>query len=73
MGKRNCPRWQGDAFPGETAPPGTIVANGYATSSNLEDRKPLEPGEMSCCVWLEIRHPAISAGPDDNLDDLKVF
>jgi hypothetical protein len=49
---------------------GEIVANGYAISSNPEDRREPEPGQLACQVWIrEIRHPAISAGPDDGLDD----
>jgi hypothetical protein len=52
------------------SPQGVMVANGYAISSTPEDRKPVEPGQLACRVWVrEIRHPAIKSGPDDNLDD----
>ena len=50
-------------------PKGEIAANGYAISSTPEDRRPLEPGEMACRVYIkEIRHP----GPHDNLDDFVI-
>jgi AAA domain-containing protein/primase-like protein/DNA primase RepB-like protein len=44
--------------------------NGYNISRTPEDRQPPQPGELACYVKIrEIRHPAISAGPDDGLDD----
>jgi hypothetical protein len=56
------------AFPGETAP-GTIVANGYAISTTPEDRKPLQPGEMTCRVWIEEKVPVPLGPPGDDLRD----
>jgi hypothetical protein len=51
-------------------PTGEMVANGFAISHSPEDRKPLEPGELGCRIWIrQIHRPAISAGPNDNLDD----
>jgi hypothetical protein len=51
----------GQTITGE--PEGEIVANGYA-----QDRKPLEP--LACRVTIrQIHHPAIKAGPDDDLAD----
>lgn len=53
-----------------SAPPGRMVCNGYAISATPEDRKPLAPGQLTAKVWIrEIRHPAIKAGPDDDLAD----
>jgi hypothetical protein len=57
-----------DAATGE--PKGEIVANGYAISNGTEDRREPEPGQLFARVTIsEIRKPAISAGPHDNLDD----
>ena len=57
-----------DAMAGE--PKGEIVVTNFAISNNPEERRPLEPGEIACRVTIrEIRHPAISAGPDDDLAD----
>lgn len=51
-------------------PEGVIGANGFAISSNPEDRREPEPGQIIARVTIrEIRHPAISAGPHDDLDD----
>ena len=48
-------------------PPGVMVAK---ISHSLEDRKPLEPGQLGCRVWIRrIWHPEISAGPHDSFDD----
>lgn len=33
-------------------PPGELVANGFAISSSPEDRKPLEPGQLTAKVWI---------------------
>jgi hypothetical protein len=55
----------GQAAPG---PEAEIAANGFAISHRPENRRPLEPGEVTCRVAIrEIRHPAISAGPHDRL------
>ena len=61
----------------ESEAPGTMAANGFAISGsngqNPEDRKPLEPGQLTCRVWVrEIRHPAIKSGPDDDLNDFTI-
>jgi hypothetical protein len=49
-----------------------IVANGYAISTAPEDRRPPAAGARICRVSIrEIRHPAISAGPYDDLEDFK--
>jgi putative DNA primase/helicase len=51
-------------------PEGRIVANGYAISGNPDDRREPEPGQIFARVTIrEIRHPAISAGPHDDLED----
>jgi hypothetical protein len=51
-------------------PVGEIAANGFGISSSPEERKPLEPGQVCCRVRIrEIRHPKISCGPTDSLDD----
>ena len=48
-------------------PPGVMVAK---ISHSLEDRKPLELGQLGCRVWIRrIWHPEISAGPHDSFDD----
>jgi putative DNA primase/helicase len=54
--------------------PSQIAANGYAISSGTDDRKPMEPGQVACKVTIkEIRHPAINAGPTDDLNDFVAF
>jgi hypothetical protein len=51
-------------------PPEEVIYNGYNISRTPEDRQPPKPGELSCFVRIrEIRRPAISAGPNDSLDD----
>jgi AAA domain len=62
-------------YEGNYAPPaGVMAANGYAVAHSPDDRRPLEPAQLTAKVWIsEIRHPAISAGPDDNLDDFAAF
>jgi hypothetical protein len=53
---------------------GRMVANGFAISHSTEDRKPMEPGQIVARVWIkEIRHPALKSGPDDDLDDFKIY
>jgi hypothetical protein len=45
-----------------------------AISNGSEDRKAPEPGAIGCRVSImEIRHPTIKSGPDDNLDDLVIL
>ncbi len=52
----------------QTETRGKMIANGF--SKPPEDRRPLEPGELTCRVWIrEVHHPAIKSGPDDSLDD----
>jgi hypothetical protein len=47
------------------------LVNGYAISATPEDRREPEPaGQVFARVTIrEIRHPAISSGPDDDLAD----
>jgi putative DNA primase/helicase len=71
---KNPPQGKGYEFApdsaGTVAPSGEMVANGYAISHTPEDRRPLEPGQLACRVWIrEIWRPAISAGPNDDLSD----
>jgi hypothetical protein len=50
-------------------PRGQLAANGFAISHDPEDRNP----QPTARVWIrEIRHPAISSGPDDDLADFKI-
>jgi hypothetical protein len=51
-------------------PPEEVIYSGYNISRMPKDRQPPKPGELSCVVRIrEIRRPAISAGPNDSLDD----
>jgi hypothetical protein len=56
----------------EEVPQGTIVCNGFAISSNPEDRKPPEPGQVTARVWVKTVKPAATTEPaivyDDNAD-----
>jgi hypothetical protein len=62
-----------DELDERTEPLGQMIVNGFAISATPEDRKPLLPSQLSARVWIrEIRPPAISSGPDDNLDDFKI-
>ena len=54
----------------EIGEPGRMAANGYAISHSPEDRR---PGPTCRVTIREIRRPAISAGPNDNLDDFVAF
>jgi hypothetical protein len=50
-------------------PPGVMAVNGFAISHCPEDRKPLEPGQLTARIWVkEIRPPALGP-PGDDLND----